>query len=82
MSDADLRVYSRPDCHLCDALLAALEPLCHAAGKSVRVIDVDSSPTLARRYGLDIPVVSDGDTVIMKHQFDRKAWDDWLAGRH
>lgn len=77
----DLVLYSRAGCHLCEAMQEMLDPLCRSAGKSWRVIDVDSDPALARRYGLDVPVLSDGEDIVMRHFFDRTAWDDWLAGR-
>lgn len=78
---SDLIVYSRAGCHLCDDLLEILAPLCRAAGKSWQVVDVDNDPVLTRRYGLDVPVVTDGESVVMRHRFDRAAWDDWLTGR-
>lgn len=77
----DLIVYSRAGCHLCAELLDVLVPLCRAAGKTWQVVDVDTDPVLSRRYGLDVPVLSDGDEVLMRHRFDREAWDDWLRGR-
>lgn len=58
-------VYSRPDCSLCEEFLlelaAALGP---EAAADVAVVDVDSAPDLARRYGQRIPVlVADGEFV-------------------
>jgi Glutaredoxin-like domain (DUF836) len=58
-------VYSRPDCSLCDEFLldlaAALGP---AAAAEVTVVDVDSDPDLAGKYGQRIPVlVADGEFV-------------------
>jgi hypothetical protein len=36
-----------------------------------RVIDVDSDPELARRYGLDIPVLLWGGVKVCEHRLDR-----------
>jgi thioredoxin-like negative regulator of GroEL len=54
---ATLVVLSRPLCHLCTDLLAALEPLAHARGLQVAVLDIDDHPDLETRFGRDIPVV-------------------------
>jgi len=45
-----LTLYSRPECHLCEALLADLLPLL-GADVGVETVDVDSSVALERRYG-------------------------------
>ena len=54
----EISLFSRPGCHLCeDAKKAVAEA---AAGFSVRlaVIDVESDPDLARRYGSQVPVLT------------------------
>jgi hypothetical protein len=58
-------VYSRPDCSLCDAFLHDLAAaLGAAAAADVTVVDVDSDPDLARKYGQRIPVLlADGEFV-------------------
>ena len=56
-----LTLYSRPECHLCEALLADLMPLLRA-DDSVETVDVDSSVALERRYGLRIPVLAAGES--------------------
>jgi len=56
-----LVLYSRAECHLCEELLRALEPLLQAAGAAVRVVDIDRDPELLRRYGLRIPVLAAED---------------------
>ena len=43
-----LRVYSRPDCHLCDELVAGLLPLSAAAGARVEIVDITAPNTLHR----------------------------------
>jgi hypothetical protein len=66
-----LTLYSRPDCHLCEALLADLLPLLGSAA-SVEAVDVDSSVALERRYGLRIPVLTAGDVEISGYPLDRE----------
>ena len=65
-----LTLYSRPECHLCEALLADLVPLLRD-GVSVETVDVDSSITLERRYGLKIPVLAAGEIELSGYPLDR-----------
>lgn len=37
----------------------------------LRLVDVDSDPGLARRYGLDIPVLLWGGVKVCQHRLDR-----------
>lgn len=52
-----VRLLSRNDCHLCDVAKGRIE----SAGRRVRfrleIVDIDSDPDLAARYGERIPVV-------------------------
>ncbi len=66
-----LTLYSRPECHLCEALLEDLAPLLKA-GVTVEPVDVDSSQTLARRYGLRIPVLAAGELELSGYPLDRE----------
>jgi hypothetical protein len=55
---AGLVVMSREGCHLCEDMLRELAQL-ELAGSipAVTVVDVDSDPQLARRFGLKVPVL-------------------------
>jgi hypothetical protein len=66
-----LTLYGRPECHLCEALLADLMPLLRA-DDSVETVDVDSNVTLERRYGLRIPVLAAGDVELSSYPLDRE----------
>jgi hypothetical protein len=50
-------LYSRPDCHLCEQMLAELAALPAARGIAVQVTDVDGDARLRERYGHKIPVL-------------------------
>ena len=50
-------VYSRADCCLCDEALAEIERARLASAFRLRVVDVDTDPELAARYGHEVPVV-------------------------
>lgn len=50
-------VYSRAECGLCKELLAEVERARRREPFALRVVDVDSDPSLAARYGAEVPVV-------------------------
>nr|PZN21854.1 MAG: hypothetical protein DIU80_18580 [Chloroflexota bacterium] len=66
-------VLSRPDCSLCEQLLAELaEELDPAEAARVRVLDVDQDPALARKYGQRIPVLLADDEFVCNYRLDRE----------
>lgn len=74
-----LRLYSRPNCHLCEHLEAALAPL--IAGRArLEVIDIDGDLELKRRFGLRIPVLAGGGRELCGHPLDVAAVEGYLAG--
>jgi hypothetical protein len=76
-----LILYSRPECHLCEAMTADLEPLLRASGIQLELVDVDSSPALERRYGLRIPVLVADDVELSGYPLDRERVARYLASR-
>lgn len=74
MSDRgdELLLLTRPDCGLCEEFEAALRQLAAQLPlPPLRLLDVDSDPELARRYGLDIPVLLWGGSKICQHRLER-----------
>ena len=65
-----LTLYSRPECHLCEELLADLQPML-PADVAVEIVDVDASVALERRYGLRIPVLAAGELELSGYPLDR-----------
>jgi hypothetical protein len=60
-----LVVVSREGCHLCEQMLEQLAELERAAAiPAVTVVDVDSDPDLVRQFGLKVPVLLLGNSVI------------------
>lgn len=53
---ADLVLYSRHGCCLCEGLQERLQALQPAP--MLQVVDVDSDPVLQGRYGLEVPVLA------------------------
>jgi len=72
-------IYSRPECSLCDVLLAdllALLPSQDASG--IEVVDISQDAALERKYGLRIPVLmADGDFVCA-HRLDARRVQAYL----
>ena len=65
-----LVLYSRPECHLCDAVVERLQPLLAGRPVALEIVDVDSSVALERRYGLRIPVLVAGDIEVSGYPLD------------
>jgi hypothetical protein len=53
-----LILYTRQGCHLCDIAWKQLHTAQEHWGFRLVVVDVDSDPDLAARYGEQVPVVS------------------------
>lgn len=53
-------LYSRPDCHLCEDAQADLQAIQAQIPHQLRIVDVDSSLELQRKYGFEVPVVTVG----------------------
>ena len=75
-----LAVYSRPDCHLCDEMIAGLQPLRARFHFGLDVVDVDADAALEKRYGQDIPVLMHGSRELCRHRLDTALVTDYLAG--
>ena len=56
-----LRLLTRPGCHLCGEMKTKVEPLVARLGGTLSEVDVDSDPALSERFGLEIPVLLDGE---------------------
>jgi Glutaredoxin-like domain (DUF836) len=52
-----LTLYSRPLCHLCDEMKAAITRVAREIPLTLEEIDISSDAALEVRYGLEIPVL-------------------------
>jgi glutaredoxin len=54
-----LTIYSRPGCHLCEEMKAAIQRTVGRSDLDVRIeeIDISTDPELEARYGTEIPVL-------------------------
>ena len=66
-----LCLLTRPECGLCEEFLVEFQALAsRQALPPLSVADVDAHPELARRHGLDIPVLLWDGVVVCRHRFD------------
>ena len=53
----ELRLLSRPNCHLCDQMRADVDRLLAEEPHAWEIVDVDSDDEIARRWSDSIPVL-------------------------
>ena len=57
MSQAELLLFSRADCHLCDQAEALVNALLIGSPWQLTKVDIDNDPALKQRYETSIPVL-------------------------
>lgn len=77
--EAQLTVYSRHGCHLCELLVEELLPLARGRAQ-VEVVDVDTRDDWRERYGLRVPVVELDGRFVCEFHLDRAALARALDG--
>ncbi|HVA55783.1 MAG TPA: glutaredoxin family protein [Gammaproteobacteria bacterium] len=75
-----LILYYRNDCHLCDEMLAELRIL-YGDRLQMSLVDVDTDAALQARFGLQVPVLTDGTKILSLGKLDRSSLEEYL-GRH
>jgi hypothetical protein len=63
-------VYSKPDCHLCEEAMAALQTLRSQLAFELREVDISADDALQRRYFDRIPVVLVEGEELCEHFLD------------
>ena len=69
----DLRLLSRPGCGLCEEMRSEVDELLGERPHAWEVVDVDSDPALAARYGDAIPVLFVNGRLFAKIRLPRLA---------
>ncbi len=59
-----VRLYGKPDCHLCDEAMALLETLSREFALQIEKIDITRDAELFARYRYLIPVLEIGETLL------------------
>ena len=70
MSKAQVIVYSRPGCHLCDEAKDAIRMADCAEWLTLEEINIESSRDLLLKYQFDIPVITIDGVEAFRHRVD------------
>src|SRR5258705_9620580 len=65
---AQVIIYSRPGCHLCDEAKQAIEGAGCQNEYTLEGINIESDPDLVKRYQYDIPVVTINGVEAFRHR--------------
>ena len=57
MSTVRITLYSRPGCHLCEAMRDVAVAVARERGATFEEVDVDEDPVVAAQYDLEVPVL-------------------------
>ena len=66
----ELVLYTRVGCHLCDEAKGTLAPVLQEFAVALKEVDVDTDPTLAARYGEQVPVLMLDGRKLAKYRID------------
>ncbi|MCK5001388.1 MAG: glutaredoxin family protein [Gammaproteobacteria bacterium] len=70
---AQLSLYSRHGCHLCEDMEQALSELATELGFITEIIPIDNNTELEQDYGHRVPVLMMGDNMICEYFLDKTA---------
>jgi glutaredoxin len=79
-----LTIYSRPGCHLCEAMKATVQRAAGVSREPVKIdeIDISTDADLEARYGLDIPVLLVDGKRVAKYRVTEQELRRMLDARH
>jgi glutaredoxin len=69
---AEVILYSRKGCHLCDLVKESLHKLHQRGGFSWREVDVDSDDALRRQFTDEVPVIFINGRKAFKYRLDEQ----------
>ena len=72
MKKANVIIFSRPGCHLCEEAKAAIRAARCDDKFALEEINIDLDPDLRNRYGEVIPLVLINGTKAFKHRVDSR----------
>jgi len=71
---ANVIMYSRPGCHLCDKAAQAISAAGCQDEYTLTVINIESDPSLLAKYQYDIPVITIDGTEAFRHRLSSDAF--------
>jgi glutaredoxin len=81
MPIARLTLYSRPGCHLCDDMKAAVRRVARDVPFTLEEVDISTDPALEAQYGVEIPVLLVNGKKAAKYRIDDRELRRILEGR-
>jgi len=72
MAPIALTLYSRPGCHLCEAMKEIVYPLARELNCVLAEVDISGDPALEARYGTEIPVLLVNDRKAFKYRLTER----------
>jgi 4a-hydroxytetrahydrobiopterin dehydratase len=78
MEPANVTLYTRRDCPLCDHAKEAIRSL--GVAVQLEEIDVDQDPELQARFTNDVPVIYVNGVEAFRHRVDRDAFAAYIGG--
>jgi glutaredoxin len=65
---AQVIIYSRPACHLCEEAKEVIEAAVCAGEYALHEVNIESDPELLKRYRYDIPVITINGVEAFRHR--------------
>jgi len=81
-SKANVVIYSRPGCHLCEEAKAAMRVAGCDDEYTLTEINIEDDPELLERYRYDIPVVLIDGCEAFRHRLTSAAFRDKILRSH
>ena len=66
-----LTLYTRPGCHLCEAMKDMVDAAARDQPVALREVDISGDARLERRFGTEIPVLACGERVLARVRTSR-----------
>ncbi len=79
---AQVIIYSRPGCHLCDEAKQVISTSGVAEEYTLEEINIESDPALLRRYRYDIPVIMINGVEAFRHRVTAHEFKKTIAHAH
>ena len=78
----DVTLYTRRDCHLCDAAKASIRAAAslHRLPIELREVDVDNDADLRARYTNDVPVILVNGVEAFRHRLTPEQFTEYVRG--
>jgi len=70
---AQLSLYTRRGCHLCEDMELAVSELASELSFKTEIIPIDNNAALEQRYGHRVPVLMMGHNMICEYYLDKQA---------